>query len=114
MEDLEWAQARLCREKAQAKDKVNDLWLKDKHIWQAIKEKTFNAFRSWWTEERIPVYLNKAVIIPLSKDKNNDAYPEHGKVRTISVLSPVYKLWELTLLKKLNDHLEENEILHPH
>ena len=70
-------------------------------------------FNEWTTTLRIPNYLKKAKIIPLSKDPLNSPFPEVGQVRTIAVTPAITKLFELCQLQKIREVIEENKILHP-
>ena len=57
-------------------------------------------FSEWFNERAPELYLKQSRIFCLSKSMGT-AYPEHGKIRTISILSIVTKLYELVLQQKL-------------
>ena len=49
--------------------------------------------------------------IPLSKEVS--PYPAVGNIRTIAVLSPLLKVYEKVILKRLTKHIVLTNALHP-
>ena len=91
-----------------------DRWITEKHNWEMIKHKLLSTFRDWFHIGNIPQYIKCGRIVPISKDKDNGSYPLYGKVRTITVLNAITKLYELCLLSLMQDHASEHNIIHPH
>ena len=48
----------------------------------------------------------------MSKDPNNSPYPELGQVRTIAVTPEISKLFELCILQKIREEVDERKLLH--
>ena len=69
--------------------------------------KISKQFTRWINgEENIPKYLLKARTVLLSKEDGN-RYPEFGKCRVIAILPILTKLYEITILKKLKEEINE-------
>ena len=77
----------------------------------AIVTKLLAAFRKWWSKLKVPSYMKKARIVPLSKE--DTAYPKVGNIRTISVLPSTYKLFEKIVYWRLDDFIQKEAPLHP-
>jgi len=94
---------------------MEDKYLRNENIWTQAEGKILFKFQKWYQEkERIPDYIKKSRVIPISKDKENPLHPPYPKVRTIACMNVITKLWELTLISKIQEHLDDNDILHPH
>ena len=93
---------------------MNDRWISEDIYWDKCKGKLLNTFKIWFHQGKIPEYIKTGRIVPLSKDKVNGCYPERGKVRTITILNAITKLYELCLLSLIQNHLEDFDIIHPH
>jgi len=114
IEDLEWARDKLSRDKAIGVDQMQDRWITEDIYWNGIKSKLLTTFKQWYHQGSIPQYIKTGRIVPLSKDKENGNYPEEGKVRTITILNAVTKLYELSLLSLIQDHIDDQNVIHPH
>lgn len=98
--ELELARINLSSGKACGHDKLVDRWLKNDTIWKASKEKIRLLFEGWLNGAEIPPHLKMGRIFCLSKQETN--YPEFGKIRTITILPVLTKLYELVLRQKLS------------
>ena len=112
MEELEIARRDLAKGKALGVDELPDLYFKDRDIWERIKIRILEIFNQWAAGNKLPKYLNKATIIPLSKDANSPLFPRVGDVRTIAVIPSLAKMFEICILNRLKDWIGENNILH--
>ena len=99
--ELNNARNLLSRHKAVGLDQLQDMVFHKECHWNLIKRKVLTKFNYWISSLRIPQYLKKAKIIPLSKDTNNSPFPEVGQVRTIAVTPAISKLFELCQLLKI-------------
>ena len=106
-EELEVARQRLSRHKAVGIDLLRDMVFHDTVLWDKVKGKVLTKFNEWVTTLRIPSYLKLAKIIPLSKDPNNSPFPEIGQVRTIAVTPAISKLFELCILHKVREVIDQ-------
>ena len=93
---------------------MNNRWISEQKYWDKCQGKLLKTFQRWYREGGIPDYVKTGRIVPLSKDKVNGQYPEFGKVRTITILNAVTKLYELCLLCLIQEHIEEYDIIHPY
>ena len=69
--------------------------------------KVCEIFTSWLNGDTpMPAYLMKARTVLLSKEEGNQ-FPLFGKCRVIAILPIFTKLFELTILDKLRNELQE-------
>ena len=96
--ELNIARHKLSHNKAIGVDLLPDKFFHNNVLWMNMKTKILRTFNEWTTTLRIPSYVKKAKIIPLSKDANNSPFPILGEVRTIAVTPAISKLYELCIL----------------
>ena len=111
--ELEISRQKLSRHKAVGIDLLKDMIFHDDVLWDTVKSKVLAKFNEWVLTLRIPSYLKLAKIIPLSKDPDGSPYPSLGQVRTIAVTPAISKLFELCILQKIRDQIDEKKLLHP-
>ena len=93
--ELEMARAKLSSGKASGLDLFLDKWLKNQIIWQSHKEKIRSCCEDWLNGKPLPSYLKTGRIFCLSKE--DSSYPQFGKIRTITILPVLTKLYELII-----------------
>lgn len=98
---MDFAQRKLAKGKATGLDQLSDHWLKNSQIWEATKEKIKRIFSGWINGEQLPEYLKRGRVFCLSKE--DAQFPKEGKIRTITILSTFFKLYELVVQKKLQE-----------
>ena len=69
-----------------------------------ISRATFNRMKN---ESKIPNYMKRAQIIPLSKDLKDGPFPPAGAIRTIAILPATFKLFEQIVQKRLENFVED-------
>ena len=109
--ELEVARTKLSKHKAVGVDRLADMRFHNEVLWDRIKDKVLFKFNEWALTLKIPQYLKLARIIPLSKEANS-AFPAHGQVRTIAVTPAITKLYELCILGKLREEIQEKDLIH--
>ena len=75
--------------------------LKNQQREQLLATKLCKVFNVWATGVNLPQYINTARIIMLSKE--NNVFPQYGKVRTIAIAPTLTKVYEKVILKRLNE-----------
>ena len=77
-------------------DALPDKFLKNNTVFKAYKEKILQTFNDWYNGTEIPRYLKAGRVFALSKEDTQ--FPTLGKIRTITILPALTKLYELTML----------------
>jgi hypothetical protein len=64
-----------------------------------MKDHLLEVFQKWYDGKEIPEYIKVGRIFALSKEESE--YPTQGKIRTITILPALTKLYELVVLQIL-------------
>lgn len=96
LKHLEHARRKLSQGKALGLDLLSDTWLKNRQIFDQMKHQFLEVFQAWYDGKEIPEFIKTGRIFALSKEETE--YPRKGKIRTISILPALTKLYELVIL----------------
>ena len=102
--DIEYALGNLSKGKAWGLDGIPDDVFKNESTKNSIIFKLKDAFLHFLILGKIPYYLMTAKLILFSKDGSNT--PIIDKIRPIGVLTAITKLFELSIINKLNKWIE--------
>ena len=108
-EELTRARGKLASGKAIGVDLLVDHWLNNDKIWTMIKDKLHDTFTQWLNGAKLPDYIKQGRVFCLSKETT--AYPSLGKIRTITILPVLTKLYELVLQAKLQAETERLQFI---
>ena len=78
-------------------DGLSDNMLKSFKNEEDVLDKLALTFSSWFNEGKLPSYMKKALLTPLSKQET--PFPEVGYIRPIAVLPASFKLYEHLVLR---------------
>ena len=96
-EDIKYALGKLSKNKAEGCDGLSDNVLKSFKNEDEILAKLALTFSSWFNEGKLPPYMKKALLTPLSKQET--PFPDVGYIRPIAVLPASFKLFEHLVLR---------------
>ena len=93
---LDKARAKLSSGKATGDDGLPDKWIKNAEVYEAVKHKLLAVFEGWYNGAEIPRWVKQGRVCVLSKEETQ--YPRQGRIRTITILPAITKLYELVVL----------------
>ena len=107
--ELQDACRRLKTRKAPGKDGITNEMIKN--LGKFAKQKLLYVFNQSWQTGEFPAKWKEAILIPVLK-KGKDKHSK-GSYRPISLLSCLSKTMERMVNKRLQNHLERNELINP-
>jgi hypothetical protein len=98
---LEIARRKLSNGKAVGIDLLSDTLLKNRVVFDKIKHKLKRIFTSWYNFGGIPSYVKTGRVFSLSKSPKQSPYTPYGKLRSITIMVALMKMFEICVLQVL-------------
>jgi hypothetical protein len=91
-------------------DGLKDTVLKRLGNTEQLIHKLQATFNHWIATGKMPKYMTQTRMVALSK--SHSPYPEVGDIRTLAISPAISKVLEKAIVKRLNDYINDQNLLH--